>query len=163
MSFQDCFPLRLTGLIPLLSKGLRSLLQHHSLKASILWLSAFFMVQLLQLYVTTGKAIALTTETFIGRVIALPFNTLSRFVIAFLSRSKHLLISWLQSPSTVISETEKKKSVTTFTFFPSFCHEVMGPQEKAMAPHSSTPAWKIPWMEEPGRLQSMGSLRVRHD
>ena len=121
------------------------------------------MVQLSQLYMTTGKTIALTIWTFVSRVMSVLFNTLSRFVIAFLSRSKHLLISWLQSPSTVISETEKKKSVTTFTFFPSFCHEVMGPQEKAMAPHSSTLAWKIPWMEEPGRLQSMGSLRVRHD
>ena len=83
---------------------LKSLLQHHSSKASILQCSAFFMVQLSHPYVTTGKAIALTRWTFVGKVMSLVFNMLSRFVIAFLPRSKHLLISWLQLPSAVILE-----------------------------------------------------------
>ena len=87
-----------------------SLLQHHSSKASILWHSTFFMVQLLCPYVTTGKTIALSTWTFVGKVISLLFNTLSRCVIAFPPRSKCLLISWLQPPSTVILELRKIKS-----------------------------------------------------
>ena len=78
---------------------LKSLLQHHRSKASILWLSAFFIVQLSHLYMTTGKTIALTRRTFVGKVMSLLFNMLSRFVIAFIPRSKHLLTSWLQSPS----------------------------------------------------------------
>ena len=105
---------------------LRSLLQHHSLTASILWRSAFFMVQLSQPYVTTGKTIALTTLTFVSRVMALLFNTLSRFVIAFLPRSNRLLISWLQSRSTVILQPKKRKSVTISSFHPSICYAVMG-------------------------------------
>ena len=103
----------------------RNFLQHHSLKASIVWRSAFLMVQLSQPYMTTGKTIALTICTFVGRVMSLLFNTLSRFVIAFLPRSNRLLISWLQSPSTVILEPKKRKSVTISTFYPSICHEVM--------------------------------------
>ena len=110
---------------------LKSLLQYHSLKASILLCSAFFMVQLSQPFVTTGKTIALTTWTSVSKVMSLLFNTLSRFVIAFLPRRKSLLISWLL--------------------------------EKEMVIHSSILAWKIPWVEEPGRLQSMGSLGVGHD
>ena len=106
---------------------LRSLLQHHSLKASILCCSALFMVQLSQPCVTTGKTIALTVWTFVGRVMSLLFNTLSRFVIAFLPRSNCLLISWLQSPSTVILEPKKRKSVAASTFSPSICQEVMEP------------------------------------
>ena len=102
----------------------RSLLQHHSSKASILQLSAFFMVQLSQLYVTTGKTIALTIWIFVSRVMSLLFNTLSRFVTAFLPRSNSL-ISWLQSPSRVILLPKKRKSVTTSNFSPSFCHEVI--------------------------------------
>ena len=94
----------------------RGPLQHHSSKASILWCSAFFTVQLSQLYMNPGKTIALTIQTFVGRVMSLLFNTLSRFVIAFLPRSNHLLISWLQSPSAVILEPKKRKSVTTSTF-----------------------------------------------
>ena len=86
---------------------LKSLLQHHSSKASILWCSAFFMVQLSHLYMTTGKTIALTRRTFVGKVMSLLFNMLSRFVIAFFPKSKHLLISWLQSPSAVILEHKK--------------------------------------------------------
>ena len=103
-----------------------SLLQHHSLKASILWRSAFFMVQLSQLYVTTGKTIAFSIWTFVDREMSLLFNTLSRFVIAFPPRSNHLLISWLQSLSAVILEPKKRKSVTASTFSPSICNEIMG-------------------------------------
>ena len=106
----DCFDLLAVQGI------LKSLLQHHSSKASILQHSAFFIVQLSYPYMTTGKTIALTGQTFVSKVVSLLFNTLSRFVM-----------------------------------------------EKAMAPHSSTLAWKIPWTEEPVRLQSMGSLRVGHD
>ena len=90
---------------------LRSLLQHHSLKISVLQHSAFFMVQLSHLYMTTRKTIALTIWTFFGRGLSLLFNTLSRFVIVFLPRRKHLLISWLQSPSAVILDTKKRESV----------------------------------------------------
>ena len=90
----------------------KSLLQHHNLKASILQPSAFFMVQLSHLYMTTGKTIALIRWTSVGKVILLLFNMLSSFVIAFLPRSKHLFISWLQSPSTVVLEPKKIKSVT---------------------------------------------------
>ena len=104
---------------------LKSLLQHHSSKASIHSLSAFFIVQL-SLYMTTGKTIALTHWTFVGKVMSLLFNMLSRLVIAFLPRSKHLLISWLQSPSAVILEPPKVKSVTVSFVFPCICHEVMG-------------------------------------
>ena len=132
MSIQGWFPFRLTGLISLLSKGLRSLLQHHGLKASFLWLSAFFMVQLLQPYVPTGKTIALPIETFIGRVISLPFNTLSRFVTAFPPRSNYLLISWLQSPSVVILEHLEEEICHCFHLFPFYlpwsngarCHDL---------------------------------------
>ena len=94
---------------------LKSLLQHHSSKASILWHSAFFMIQLSHPYMTTGKTIALTILTFVGKVMSLLFNMLSRFVIAFLPRGKRLLISWLQSPSIVILELKKIKSVTVST------------------------------------------------
>ena len=94
----------------------KSLLQHHSSKASIHQRSAFFMVQLSHLYTTTGETIALTIWTFVSKVMSLLFNTLSRFVIAFLPRSKHLLISWLHSPSTVILEPKKIKSATVFHF-----------------------------------------------
>ena len=106
---------------------LRSLLQHHSPKASILWCSAFFMVQLSHPYMTTGKTIALTRWTFVGKVMSLLFNILSKLVIAFLPRSKHLLISWMQSPSEVILEPPKIKSLTVPIVSPSICHEVMGP------------------------------------
>ena len=97
---------------------LKSLLQHHSSKASILWHSAFFKVQLSHPYMTTRKTIALTRQTFIGKVMSLLFNMLSRLVIAFLSRSKHLLISWLQSPSAVISEPPETKVSHCFHCFP---------------------------------------------
>src|SRR5574341_664433 len=96
-------------------RTLKSLLQHHSSKASILRHSAFFTVQLSHPYVTTGKTIALTRWTFVGKVMSLLFNMLSRLVIAFLPKSKHLLISWLQSPSAVILEAQKIKSDTVST------------------------------------------------
>ena len=102
---------------------LKSLLQHHSSKASILWHLAFFMVQFSHPCVTTGETIALTIWTFVSKVMCLLFNRLSRFVIAFLSRSKHLLISWLQSQSAVILEPKKIKFVTVCTYSPSVCHE----------------------------------------
>ena len=103
----------------------KSLLQHHSSKASILWRSAFFTVQLSHPYVTTGKTIALTRWIFVSKVMSLLFNMLSRLVIAFLPRSKHLLISWLQSPSAVILEPPKIKSATVSTVSPSVSHEVI--------------------------------------
>ena len=106
---------------------LKSLLQHHSSKASILRCSAFFTVQLSHPHMTTGKTIALTRRTFVGKVMSLLLNMLSRLVITFLPRSKRHLISWLQSPSTVILEPEKIKSVTYSSFSPSVCHKVMGP------------------------------------
>ena len=104
----------------------KSLLQHHSSKASILQCSAFFVVQLSHPYMTTGKTIALTRWTFVGKVMPLLFNMLSRLVIAFLSRSKRLLISWLQSPSAMILKPKKIKSLTVSIVSPSICHEVMG-------------------------------------
>ena len=105
---------------------LKSLLQHHSSKASILWHSPFFIVQLSHPYMATGKTIALTRQNFVGKVISLLFNMLPRLVITFLPRSKCLLISWLQSLSTVILEGKKIKSATVFSVSPSICHEVMG-------------------------------------
>ena len=105
---------------------LKSLLQHHSLKASILQRSAFFIVQLSHPYMTTGKTIALTRWTCVGKVMSLLFNMLSRLVIAFLPWSKRLLISWLQSSSAVILELPKIKSVTVFIASPSIFHEMMG-------------------------------------
>ena len=101
-------------------------LQHHSSKASILQHSAFFIAQLSQPFMTTGKTIALTGQTFVGKVTSLLFNMLSRLVIAFLPRSKHLLMSWLHSPSTVILESQKTKSLTDSIVSPTICHEVMG-------------------------------------
>ena len=105
---------------------IKSLLQHHNSKASILQRSAVFTVQLSHPYMTTGKAIALTRWTFVGKVMSLLLNMLSRLVINFLPRSKHLLISWLQSPSAVILKPPKIKSDTVFTVSPSISHEVMG-------------------------------------
>ena len=106
---------------------LKSLLHHHSSKASILRRSAFFTVQLAHPYMTTGKTIALTRRTFVGKVMSVLLNMLSRLVVTFLPRSKHLLISWLQSPSVVILEPRKIKSDTVSTVFPSISHEVVGP------------------------------------
>ena len=105
---------------------LKSLLHHHNSKASVLWCSAFVMVQLPHMYMTTAKTIASTIETFVVKVMSLLLNMLSRFVIAFLPRSKGLLISWLQSPSTVSLEPKKIKPVIASTFPSSICQEVMG-------------------------------------
>ena len=111
---------------------LKSLLQHHSSKSSVLWCSAFFIVHLSWMspshpYLTTGKTIALTRQTFVGKVMSLLFIMLPRLVIAFLPRSKHLLILWLQSPSALTLEPKKIKSVTVSIVSPSICHEVMRP------------------------------------
>ena len=125
MNIQDWFPLGWTGWISLQSKDSQES-QHHSSKSSILQCSVFFTVQLSHPYMTTGKTIALTRRTFLGKVMSLLFNMLSRLVITFLPRSKHLLISWLQSPSVVILEPRKIKSATVSTVSPSICHEVMG-------------------------------------
>ena len=108
-------------------RTLKSLLQHLSSKASILQGSAFFAVQVSHPYMTTGKTIALTRQTFVGKVMSLLFNVLSRLVITLFPRSKCLLISWLQSPSAVILEPPKIKSNTVSTVSPSISHEVMGP------------------------------------
>jgi len=105
---------------------LKSLLQHNSSKASILQCSAFFVVQLSHTYMTTGKTTALTRWTFVGKIMSLLLNMLSSLVITFLPRSKRFLISWLQSPSAVILEPPKIKSVIVSTVSPSICHEVMG-------------------------------------
>ena len=105
----------------------KSLLQHHSSKASAVWHSAFFMIQLSYPYMTTGKAITLTICTLVAKVVCLLFNVMSRFVIAFLPRSKCLSISWLQSPSAVILEPKKITSLAVSIVSPSICHEVMGP------------------------------------
>ena len=106
---------------------LKSLLQHHSSKASNLLWSTFFIVQLSDSYMATGKTIAWTRQTLVGKVMSVLFNMLSRLVKTFLPRNKHLLISWLQSPSVVILQPKKIKSVTVSTVSPSISHEVMGP------------------------------------
>ena len=125
MNIQDWFPLGWTGWISLQSKGLSRVFSN-SPKTSILWHSAFLIVQLSHSYMTTGKTIAFTGWTFLGKVMSLLFNMLSRFITAFLPRSKCLLISWLQSRSAVILEPKKIKSVTVSTSPPSIYHEVMG-------------------------------------
>ena len=117
--YSGLIPFRMDWLDLLAIQGtLKSLLQHHSSKASILLCSAFFIVQLSHTYTTTGKTIALTRQTFVVKVMSLLFNMLSRLVITFLPRSKNLLISWLQSPSAVILEPPKIKSVTVSIVFP---------------------------------------------
>ena len=135
---------------------LKSLLQHHSSKASILQCSVFFIVQLSHPYITTGKTIALVRWTFVGEVMSMLFNMLSRSVITFLTRSKHLLISWLQSPSAVILEPKKIKSVTVS---PSISHEVMGLD--AMILLFSVLSFK-PIFHSPVSLSSRGSLFLLH-
>ena len=132
MNIQDWFHLRLTGWISWQSKRLKSLLQHHSSKSSILQCSAFFIVQLSHPYVTTGKTIALTRQTFVGKVMSLLFNKLSKLVITLLPRSKHLLISWLQSPYAVILKPPKNKVSHCFHCVPIYlpwidgtrCHDL---------------------------------------
>jgi len=124
--YSELISFRKSGLISLLSKGLSRVFSRTTVqKLSILQCSSFFMVQLSHPYMTTGKTIALTTQTVVGKVMSLLFNMLSRFVTAFLPRNKCLLISWLQSRSTVILEPKKSKSVIVSIFSPSICHEVM--------------------------------------
>ena len=126
MNIQGQFPLRIDWFDLLAVQWtLKGLLQHHNSKASVLQHSAFFMGQHSHPFMTTGKTIALTIQTFVDKVMFLLFNTLSRFVLGFLPRSKCLLISWLQSPSSVTLEPKKIKSVTLSTVSP-ICHEVMG-------------------------------------
>ena len=112
--------------LPADQETLKSPLQHHSLKASILWHSTFFIVQNSHPYMTNGNTIALTRRTFVSKEISLLFNMLSRLFTAFLSKSQRLLISWLQSPYAVILAPKKIKSVTVSLVSPSICHEVMG-------------------------------------
>ena len=127
MNIQSWFLLRLIGWFPCSPRDSQESFQQHNSKASILQLLAFFMVQLLHPYMTTGKTIVLTIWTFVDKVLSLLLNTLSRSVRAFLPRSKCVLIFWLQSPSAVILEPKIIKSVTASTFSPSICHEVTGP------------------------------------
>ena len=125
--YSGLIPFRMDWLDLLAVQGtLKSLLQHHSSKASILRHSAFFIVQLSRPYMTTGKTIALTRWTFVGKVMSLLFNMLFRLVITFIPRSKHLLISWQQSPSAGILEPKKIKSAIISTLSPAISHEVMG-------------------------------------
>ena len=159
MNTQDWSPLGWTGWIFLQSKGLAILLQHHSSKASILRCSPFFTVQLSHPFMTIGKTIALTRQTFVGQVMSLLLNMLSRLVLTFLPKSKCLLISWLQSPSAVILEAPKIKSDTVSTVSPSFCREVMGPDAMIL----------VFWMlslgqlfHSPLSLSSRGSLVPLH-
>ena len=137
---------------------LKGLIQHHSSKASIFQCSAFFILQISHPYMTTGKTIALTRLGFVGKILSLLFNMLS----SVLPKSNPLLISWLQSPFAVkilehIYMLQMCVCVCMYIYIYTFI------SEKAMAPHSSTLAQKIRWIEEHGRLQSMGSQRVRHD
>ena len=128
---------------------LKSLLQYHSSKASVLRCSVFFIVQLSHPYMTTGKTIALTRQTFVGKIMSLLFNMLSRLVITFLPRSKHLLISWLQSPSAVTLEPPKIKSPTVSIISPSICHEVMGLDVMTLVfwMLSFKPTFRISWLK----------------
>ena len=127
MNIKKLISFRMDWLDLLAVQGTKSLLQHHSSKASILQHSAFFTVQLSHPYMTTGKTIDLIRWTFVDKIMSLLFNMLSRLVITYLPRSKCLLISCLQSPSAVILEPPKIKSVNVSTVSPSICHEVMGP------------------------------------
>ena len=126
MNIQGSFPLGLTGLLSLLSKGLSRVFSNTTIWMHQFFGSAFFLVQLSHPYMTTGKSIALTVWTFVSKMVSLLFNTLSRFVIAFLPRSKRLLISWLKSLSMVILQPKKIKSSTVSTFPSSVWHEEMG-------------------------------------
>ena len=127
MNSQDCFPLRLTGLISLQSKELSRVFSNTTVQKHQFSGAQLYGPTLTSPYMTTGKTTAVTWWTFVGKVMSLLFNMLSRLVITFLPSSKHLLISWLQSPSAVILEPQKIKSATVPTLSPSICHEVMGP------------------------------------
>ena len=152
MNIQGWFPLGLTGLISLLSETLKGFLQHHSSKASVLWCSAFFMVQLSHLYMTNRKAIALTIWTLAGKVMSLLFNMLSMLAIVFLSRSLYIKPVFLSSSGDSVVKNPPARQETQVQ---SLGQE--DPLEDEMAIHSSILAWEIPSTEEPGGLQSMGS------
>ena len=157
MNIQDWCPLGLTGLISLQSKGLSRIF--FNTEASVFQGSTFFTVQLSHPYMTTGKTTVFTRWTFVGKVMSLLFIMLSRLVITFLPRSKHLLISWLQSPSAVILETKKIKSDTVSTVSPSICHEVMEPDAMIFV------FWMLsfkPTFHSPLSLSSRGSLVPLH-
>ena len=126
MNIQDWISFRILW-FDLAVQGTFNNLQHHNPKASILWCSSFFLIQFSHPYMTSGKTIALTIQIFISKVMSVLFNMMSRFIVAFLSRNKHLLISWLQSLSTMISETKSFQSDTVSTFSLSICHVVIGP------------------------------------
>ena len=159
MNTQDWSPLGWTGWIFLQSKRPSSLLQCNSSKASILWHSAFFIVQLSHPYMTTGKTIVLTRRTFVGKVMSLLFNMLSRLVITFLPRSKCLLVSWLQSSAAVYLEPPKIKSVTVSTVSPSTYQEVMGPDAMILVFW----IWALSQLFHcPLSLSSRGSLVLLH-
>ena len=154
MNIQDWFPLVRTGWISLQFKRLKSLLQYHSTKALILRCSAFFIVQLSHLYMTTGKTIVSTWRTFVSKVISLLFDMLSRSVIAFSPRSKRLLISWLQSPSSVILEPKKIKSVTVSIIWPIYL-----PWSDGTGYHDLSECWVLSQLlHSPLSLSSRGSL-----
>ena len=153
MNTQDWSPLGWTGWISLQSKGLSSLLQHHSSKASILWCSAFFTIQLLHPYMITGKTTALTRWTFVGKVMSLLLNMLSKLVITFLPRSKRLLISWLQLPSTVILEPK-----TTMCKIDSWWESVVWHRELKLVLCENLEKW-MGW-EGGGRLEKRGYLYI---
>ena len=124
-----------------------------------------FPSQLSHLYMTTGKTVALTRQTFVSKVMSLLFNRLSRLVIVFLPRSKHLLISWLQSPSAVILEPKKIKSVTASSFFPSVCHEVMGPDAMilfVMLEFQAFSLFSLTLIKRPFSSFSLSAIRVVH-
>ena len=132
MNTQGCFSLGLTSLISLLSKGFSRVFSSITIWKHQIWCSTFFVGQLSYLYMADGKTTALTVWTFDGKVIFLLFNTLSRFITAFLPKSKCLLISWLESPSTVVLKPKKRNCVTVSSFPPSICHEVMGLDTKIL-------------------------------
>ena len=156
MNIQDWSPLGLTDWISLQSKGLWRVFSNTSVQKHHFFSSQLsFIVQISHPYVTTGKTIALTRLTFIGKIMSLIFNMLSRLVITFLPRGKHLLISWLQSPSAVILEPKKIKSLTVSTVSPSTCHDVMGPDAMNLV------FWMLsfkPTFHSPLSLSSRGSL-----
>ena len=158
MNIQGQFPLGSNGLI-LLSKGLSRFFSWIIKIIKIISSTAlsFLYDQLSHPYMTTGKTIALTMQTFVSKVVSLLFNILSRFVIAFLPRSKHLLISWLQSPPAVILETKKIKSVTISIVSPSFCHEMMGLDATILVFWVSSQLFHSPLS-----LSSRGSLVLLH-
>ena len=156
VNIQSWFPLGLTNLISLQSKGLSRVFSNITVqKASILQCSAFFMLQLSHPYMTTGKTTALTIQTCVGKVMSLLFNRLSRFIIAFLPRSKCLLVSWLQSPP-----AQENKTWHCFHFSPPICHEVMGPDSWCRGRHSPFPMTNCP-KSQINTLKQLGDYRIR--